>query len=139
MAGLEILGVWLAFSLHVASAPAAVDEFPLTAIDAYGIPGVCRIFRWDGSTRDERGEAKAFTMATNDKRFETDFAGYRGEKAGVAFADGEAGREGGCRCRRLDTVVEEGLYVVRDVMVQPGKDSSGFVSKGGERLCKFCS
>lgn len=72
-------------------------------------------------------------MAADDDAFEPGFGGEGGEKACVAFADGEAGGEGGGRGGGFEVVVEEGVDVVGDVVVQPDENCAGFVGGGGER------
>lgn len=74
--------------------------------------------------------AEAFPMATYNHAFEAGFGGDGGEKAGVTFTNCKASGEGRDRGRGLDTVVEESLDVVRDIMVQPGEDCASFVGVG---------
>ena len=76
-------------------------------------------------------------MAADYEGFEADFRSDSGEEGGVSFADGEAGGEGGAGGGRFDSVVEEGHNVVKDVVVKPGEDCSGFVGERRKWSCEL--
>lgn len=125
--GGEVLVVRLAAAADVASAPAAIDELPFAVIDFDGVPCVALFFGRERCVGLQSGETIAFSVASDDDRFEPDLGGERGEESGVAFADGESGCESVGWCGGLHGVVEEGDDVVGDVVVQPSEYSSGFV------------
>lgn len=119
--------IGLAFAADVAGTPAGVNEFPFAVVDFDGVPRVALGHRGDGRAWREGGEAVAFSVAADDDGFEAGFGGYGGEEAGIAFANGEAGGKGFGRGGGFDGVVEEGDDIVRDVVMKPGEDRSGFV------------
>lgn len=129
----EVLVVRLATAADVPSTPTAIDKLPFAVIDLDGVPCVALGFRRQGCARRQSSETIAFSMASNDYRFEPGLGGESREEGGVAFADGKSCREGVGRSRGFDSVVEEGDDVVGDVVVKPGEDSTGFVRYRGER------
>lgn len=73
--GFEMLLVRLAAPLHVACAPAGVDEFPFTAVEAAGVPGVRRC---EGGKRIawlQLTVAESFACAGDHDTFEASFDG----------------------------------------------------------------
>ena len=112
--------------------PARIDEFPLPIVDLDGVPSVGAVFGWDRLARLERGEACAFAVTRDDKRFEAGFGGDGSEETCVAFTDSEASGEGIGRCRWFYGVVAKGDNVVCNVVVKPSKDSAGLVGVGLE-------
>ncbi len=73
-------------------------------------------------------------MATDDDGFKASFGCYGGEEAGIAFADSEAGGEGGSWGGWFDGVIEEGNDVVGYIVMKPGEDCSGFICQRSERI-----
>lgn len=61
------------------------------------------------------------------------------EKSSIALADCEPAGNGLLGRRGHDGTVEEGVYVVVDVVMQPGKDSARFVGGRGKRSAKLVS
>lgn len=84
----ESLVVFLLPKADRASTPTGVDKFPLAIVDLDGVPGMGAIFSRDGLTWLKRGEAGAFSMATNDEGLEAGVGSDGGEEASIAFADG---------------------------------------------------
>lgn len=133
MARGEFLSVFLVADADVAGAPAGVDELPFTVVDLDGVPGVSAVFGRDGLAGLEWRETGAFAVAADDEGLETGFGGEGSEETSVTFADGEAGGKSPGGSRGFDGLVAERDDVVCDIVVEPGEDSTGLVSWGGER------
>ena len=134
---LEVALVRHAGPLHVAGAPAAVDQLPLAVVDAHRVPRVARGVGWDGRARPQRCVAVAFAVPADDDAFEACGRRERCEERGVAFADGEPAAQRAGGCRGLHVVGEEGFGVIVDVVVQPSEDGTRFVGEGGEGRCQL--
>ena len=132
MAGGEVFVVGFAFPLDVACAPAAVNQFPFAVVDSDGVPSVGGVFGRDGCAWSQGRKAVAFPVAANDNAFKACFTCYGGEEARVALTDRQAGGESRGGSRRFYSVIEKGFHVVRNVMMEPCKNCTGFVGKGRE-------
>ena len=125
-----MLIIRLAFPVDVTSTPTAVDELPLSVINPDSVPSMRRVFRWQWCAWRKGRETESFAVAANDDRFKTSFRSYGSKEASIAFTDGKPADESRSRGGGLDAVIEEGFYVVRYVMVEPGEDRTGLVCEG---------
>lgn len=135
--GREVPVVRLAAALHIAGAPATVDQLPLAAVDAHRVPRVPAVERRHGRAMPQRRVAESFAVAADDDAFEADGRGEGGEEAGVAFADRQAGGYGGRGRAGLDVVAEKGSCVVVNIVVKPCEESAGLVGEGRERISEL--
>lgn len=63
--GVEFFDVWLASALDMSSAPARVDQLPLTIVDSYHIPGMTGFKGWECRPWSQILEPEALTVAGN--------------------------------------------------------------------------
>ena len=122
----------VARAAKTASAPASVNELPLSIVDAHGVPCVVALERWNWVARLERRVAKAFPHSTHDNSLKASFQGQSSKETRVAFADGQTRRYGPLGCGWRDVTREEGVTVIVDIMVKPGEDSACLVCGGRE-------
>lgn len=133
--GGKLLLVGLTLAADVAGAPTGIDEFPLAVVNFHGAPSMVSALGWDQTTRWNRIKAVSLTVTANHDTPHSGFAGDGGEETGIAFADCQTAGEGRCRGRRLNAIVEEGVDIVRYIMMKPCEDDTGLVCCGWEWSC----
>jgi hypothetical protein len=76
----------LHLTANMTSTPTGVNEFPFAIVDAYSVPSVVRLERWDRLTWFQRCVAKAFAISRTDHSLKTGLQRQSRKQSCVALA-----------------------------------------------------